>query len=136
MKFRLYKIDDHNAIADWLAQRPGSPLPPHPGLIPKSSSFTVENDSGRPLAVLVCHVCGDAPVASMSWCFAAPQERRPLVHEAVTLAVRGALYCLDRQGVALIWSRLTPHGFRKILSREGFAPSPETDREMFRITQH
>lgn len=132
MNFRLYQNDDHGTIASWLAQRPGKPLPPHPALIPKSSAFTVCEDDGRPVAVAVFHVCGDAPVAGLSWVFADPGVARARVHAAVTLAVRGGLYCLDRQGVSLVWSRLTPHGFRRILEREGFRRSPEADREMFR----
>lgn len=135
MNFRLYKEDDHAALERWCAERPGKPLPPHPALIPKSSSFVAADEEDWPVALAVFHVCHDAPVASLSWLFAEAETSPRRVHEAVTLVIRGGLYCLDRQGVVLCWSRLTPHGVRRILEREGFRPSPEAEIEMYRIRQ-
>lgn len=133
LKFRLYRDDDHDALQKWLAQRPGKPFPPSPAFIPKSSSFVAADENDRPVALVVFHVCGDAPVAMLSWLFTDPGVGMFRAHAAAELAIRGGLYCLDRQKVGMILSRLSTRGSARMLAREGFEPVQEVKVEMGRI---
>ena len=133
LRFRLYRDDDHDALQHWLAERRPATFPPAPALIPKSSSFVAADEHDRPVALAIFYVCGDAPVAMLSWLFTDPGIGMFRAHAAAELAIRGGLYCLDRQKICMILSRLSTRGSAKMLAREGFEPVQEVKTEMGRI---
>lgn len=136
LRFRLGREGDFTVVEHWLLQRPGKPFPPAKRLIPPSSTFCAADEvTDAPVAIAVYHVCGDAAVAMLSWLFTDPGAGIFRAHEAATLAIRGGLFCLDRQGVSMILSRLSTRGAAKILAREGFTPTMEVKTEMGRIRQ-
>lgn len=135
LKFRLCRDADFDAAERWLADRPRKLFFPARRLIPPSSSFCAADEADDPVAIAIFHVCGDAAVAMLSWLFTDPGAGIFRAHEAATLAIRGGLFCLDRQGVSMILSRLSPRWAVRLLEREGFAPTMEVKTEMGRFRQ-
>lgn len=132
LNFRLYddKLDRDDAARCWEAR---GQFPIAPRLIPEASSFVAADEENKLVALAVFYVAVDAPVAMLSWLVTRPELPPKLAHAAVTVAIEGALFCLDDQHIELVLSRLSNRSVLPILERQGFKPTHEVKTEMARI---
>lgn len=130
--FRLYNeaTDRDDAARCWEARKQ---FPVAPRLIPEASSFVAADDENKLLALAVFYVAVDAPVAMLSWLVTRPELPPKIAHQAVSVVIEGALYCLDDQRIELVLSRLSNHSVLPILERQGFTPTHEVKTEMARV---
>lgn len=132
LNFRLYndELDRDDAAACWEAR---GQFPVAPRLIPEASSFVAADAENKLVALAIFYVSVNAPVAMLSWLVTRPELPPKLAHEAVTVAIEGALYCLDEQHIELVLSRLSNRSVLPILERQGFTPTHEVKTEMARV---